>query len=286
MYSYLQSREDGLPTRLSGPWALTKLDYLKRYIEVFETSMRRRWPNRNYVDILAGPGKIQVRDAGTIYLGSPLLALTTEYPFTGYFLVDADQRNTSALQSRCNTSNLADRVHIYTGDCNVVVDEIVAILKQKEGESLNLAFLDPEGLELEWQTVAKLASIRKMDLVINYPEGGLNRMMSRAINSPDETLVDRYFGTWAWRDIYKEWQIHRERSVHGRLIDLYREQLHQLGYIEVRRDDEVGDEPLMRNAQRRAPLYRLLFASKHPLGDKFWHAITRRDVWGQGRLFE
>jgi hypothetical protein len=59
-----------------------------------------------------------------------------------------------------------------------------------------------------------------------------------------------------------------------------------VGYQEVRRDDEVGDEPLMRNVKRKAPLYRLLFASKHPLGETFWRAITRRDVHGQARLFE
>jgi len=56
--------------------------------------------------------------------------------------------------------------------------------------------------------------------------------------------------------------------------------------IKVRRDDEVGDEPLMRNAKKNAPLYRLLFASKHPLGSEFWHNVTRRDIHGQRRLFE
>lgn len=48
---------------------------------------------------------------------------------------------------------------------------------------------------------------------------------------------------------------------------------------------EVGDEPLMRNAQRNAPLYRLIFASKNPLGNEFWHKVTRRNVYGQRSLF-
>lgn len=141
-------------------------------------------------------------------------------------------------------------------------------------------------MELAWETVAKLARIRRMDLVINYPEGGLNRVMANVVDSVEENSVDRYFGTQDWRNIYRKWSITRQGNVHGQLIDLYRSQLQRLGYKEIRRDDEVGDEPLMRNAQRRAPLYRLLFASKHPLGDRFWHSITRRDVWGQGRLFE
>ncbi len=44
-------------------------------------------------------------------------------------------------------------------------------------------------------------------------------------------------------------------------------------------------EPLIRNIVRQAPLYRLLFASKHPLGQEFWENIVQRNVYGQRRLF-
>ena len=67
-------------------------------------------------------------------------------------------------------------------------------------------------------------------------------------------------------------------------MDLYKGNLSRIGYKEVLRDDEVNDEPLMRNV-RGAPLYRLLFASKHELGHDFWHKITMRDLKGQRRLF-
>ena len=85
MQNYLLPQDDGLPMRESGPWVAEKLDYLKRYIDVFETSMRRKWPRRYYIDLFAGPGKCICRGTKVIYLGSPLLALTTKHPFTGYF---------------------------------------------------------------------------------------------------------------------------------------------------------------------------------------------------------
>jgi len=88
MQRYLEPQDDGLLTRSSGSWAVSKLDYLARYIDVFETSMRQKWAIRNYIDLMAGPGKDRVRDSGAILLGSPLLALVTRYPFTGYFFVD------------------------------------------------------------------------------------------------------------------------------------------------------------------------------------------------------
>jgi three-Cys-motif partner protein len=285
LYNYLLPEDDNLPMRESGPWALEKLDYLKRYIDVFETSMRKQWITRSYVDLLSGPGKIRIRDAGTVALGSPLLALTTRYPFTSYHFVDKDSDNAAALSQRCQLSAACPQTHVYIGDCNVLVDQIVAVLRQDQ-DSLNLAFLDPEGFELQWETIAKLASVRRMDLILNYPEGGLNRLMPQASQTDAETSIDRFFGDRAWRAIYREAMEGRSSGLHGKLIELLRQRLATLGYQEVRRDDEVGDEPLMRNAQRNAPLYRLLFASKDPLGKEFWRKITRRNVHGQTSLFE
>jgi len=137
----------------------------------------------------------------------------------------------------------------------------------------------------KWATFAKLAGVQRMDLIINYPEGGLNRYLGRAKNSAGQTAVDAYFGDRGWRAAYQASQAQGEPNPHWRLIEFYKSRLRALGYKEVVRGDEVGDEPLMRNVERRAPLYRLLFASKSPLGHKFWTAVTRRDVDGQQLLF-
>ena len=76
MYDYLKPIADGLPMRQSGTWAKAKLDYVNRYIAVFETSMRNKWERRNYIDIFAGPGKNQVRDTDEVLLGSPPVSYT------------------------------------------------------------------------------------------------------------------------------------------------------------------------------------------------------------------
>jgi three-Cys-motif partner protein len=285
MLNYLTSESDGLPMRPSGGWAEQKLDYLARYIDVFETSMKSKWPTRNYVDLMAGPGKNQIRGTNKVFLGSPLLALATKHPFTRYFFVDLDPNNTDALRSRCAVSIYSQRVRIETGDCNQLVDRIVTELKQNERLSLNLAFLDPEGFELQWTTVAKLASIKRMDLIINYPEGGLNRYMRIAYASPEQTDVDRFFGERQWRKIYENWISRRSRiGLHRLLIDHYKTKLKDLGYTQVfAGSDAIDNEPLMRNT-KSAPLYRLLFASKHDRGYEFWQKVIRRDVYGRTRL--
>jgi three-Cys-motif partner protein len=199
---YLQPEDDALPMRPSGSWVAEKLDYLERYINIFETSMHSKpWRKRHYIDLFAGPGKCAVSESGVVYLGSPLLALTTQHPFTDYLLVDMNPDNITTLQQRCSISPLHGRIQYFVGDSNLIVQSIVDRILATDREripgrwsSLNLAFLDPEGLDLHWETVATLARPYTMDLIIHYPQGGLNRYMGQAIESDEETMVDRFFG--------------------------------------------------------------------------------------------
>lgn len=166
-----------------------------------------------------------------------------------------------------------------------VVNEIKYIDRSRSKElwtSLNLAFLDPDGLELDWKTVETLASVTKMDLIIFYSQSGLTRNFENCINSDSETVIDNFFGNRNWRKIYKA-SLLGESGVHRKLIDLYKSQLTSLGYADIK-DIEDGAEPLMKNS-KDAPLYRLIFASKHPRGHDFWSKVVKRDVFGQGKLF-
>ena len=283
---YLEPTDDGLPMRDAGSWAEEKLDYLTRYIWAFETSMREKpWRGRYYIDLMAGPGKNRVRETGNILLGSPLLALTTEFPFTRYHFAELDQDYVRALSRRCSESPLSDRVRIHSGDANVVTDEIVREIEASDRQwmpshwhNLCLAFIDPEGFEIEWETVAKLARMRKMDLIVNFPIGGMNRFMPTAIANDAETAIDSFFGGREWRGIYLRFK--DSPRLARELLNLYRSNLVAMEY-KVTMGEDTGDEVLIRNSQRNTPMYYLMFASKHDLGNTFWKQITRRNVRGQ-----
>lgn len=289
--NYLTPENDGLVMRESGPWVTEKLDYLQRYIYIFETSMHSQpWRRRNYIDLFSGPGKCYVPETKVVYLGSPLLSLTTEHPFTDYFFVDREPENIDALSKRIAALPLQDHVWYAVGDANTkaqeVVDQILAADRMYlpgKRSCLNLAFLDPAGIDLHWETVATLAKPYSMDLIIYYPQLGLERNMPKLYQTPEPNKIDLFFGSSEWRNIYAKWR-DKEIGLHRHLMDHYKDSLVKLGYIDVLRDDETGDEPLIRNSQRNAPLYRLFFASKHELGHDFWHKVTRRNVYGQGWL--
>jgi three-Cys-motif partner protein len=286
MEKYLKPIDDGLTMGEYGPWTSIKLDYLARYIDIFETAMREKWKDRNYIDLFSGAGKNRIKRSNKILLGSPLLAITTTYPFTGYLFVDNSLEKTKALEQRCSAYPFPERIKIYTGDCNKVVERVVDLLKPNQNHSLNLAFLDPQGFELEWSTLAKLASIKRMDLIIYYPQMGFSRYLNEAYLTRGSNAVDKFFGGDEWRKIYEEVKRKGKKGLDRRLIDLYKSKLNILGYTEVFRGNEgVGEEPLIRNQLRNTPLYRLLFASKNQLGHEFWRKIIRRDVHGQIQLF-
>jgi three-Cys-motif partner protein len=142
--------------------------------------------------------------------------------------------------------------------------------------------LDPEGLDLHWSTVEALASVAKMDLIIHYPEMGLTRNLGQLSHAKNDNAIDLFFGSRKWRDIYKQYSMREVPFIHRKLMDLYEENLVNLGY-QVKHATEVGSEPVIRNI-RQGRLYRLLHASKHELGNKYWGEATKKDAYGQRKL--
>jgi three-Cys-motif partner protein len=235
--------------------------------------------------LFAGPGKNRVRGTGQVLLGSPLIALTTKYPFTHCYFSDLSVANADSLRQRCSAVSVTSQVEVQDGDCNELVDTIVREMQRVDRRSLNLAFLDPEGLQLRWETVAKLGSLERMDLIIYYPQQALTRNLHQAFDAQGTTAVDLFFGDREWRAIYGHCLEIGSGSIHRPLIDHFRGRLQALGY-KVMSGAETICEPVIRNSKRNAPLYKLLFASKHPLAYDLWKKATNHNVWGQKRLFD
>ncbi len=275
--SYLKPEHDGLPMRDSQDYAKDKLTILKGYMARFTTAMKdKKWRTLNYIDLQAGPGKNEFSPSGDIMLGSPLLALTTRFPFHNVFLVEMGDAEFDALEKRALESGLGSRTHLFHKDCNVAVDNIVERIEQVDKEflpgkwsSLNLAFLDPEGLEVEWKTVEKLASLNRMDLVVNFSTSGITRNAGMAARDEGDTVVDRFFGTREWRSVYERFRVDGASSVRRKLIDFYLGRLNDMGYVQTERQEKP-----FRN-QRNVQVYTMIFASKHDLGIKFWNGAVK-----------
>ncbi len=285
----LKPVDDGLPMRPNKEHATDKLRVLGGYIHRFITSMRERpWRAFFYIDLLAGPGKNRFPD-GTVMFGSPLIALNSTYPFTNYRFVDFDPQNCEALRKRVSASEYENRVRIMHGDCNKKVDEIVSeiawmdgVYKKGRWSCLSLAFLDPEGLELRWETVEKLGQMKHMDLIINFSTSGITRNAQQLIDSGNTESIDLFFGTEEWKKAYKEAGGDNTR-VRRALLDLYKKRLGTLDYQVV--EPSSSDELVFKNS-KNVQLYTLIGVSKHERGVEFWQdTIAGKSSSSQLRMF-
>ena len=239
----------------------------------------KKWRALNYIDLQAGPGKNDFDPSGDIMLGSPLLALTTRFPFDNLFLVEMGTPEYGALLTRVSASDRSASVQRYNADCNLAVDSIVQHIKQIDDPyipgswpCLNLAFLDPEGLELEWRTVEKLAKLNRMDLIINFSTSGVTRNARISAGVEDDTIHDRFFGTREWRLVYERTHGHGSATVRRELIDFYLHRLSEMGYVETKREEKEFKN------KRNVQIYTMIFASKNDLGIKFWNDAVQEVI--------
>ncbi|MDX2166153.1 MAG: three-Cys-motif partner protein TcmP [Deltaproteobacteria bacterium] len=265
--------DDGLPVQCVGPWAKDKHDYLRRYVEATKAARSkfltpsggRPAGGAAYVELFAGPGRARIRTSGELIPGSPFIAIEhAGAPFSRIVLAERDKANVAALLKR--TDALDGRVRIVSGDCNERIDEIVAQIPE---HGLNIALVDPYGLgPLRFQTLRKLASMKRMDLVIHFPTMDIKRNLGRAGG-----FITRFLGTERWRDVVKK----PEDVV--KLVEILRSQLAAFGYEQ----EKVRDLPIKQSTN--AVMYHLIYATKDRLGNKIWDTIARTTAQGQRGLF-
>ncbi len=264
---FLLPEADGLPARSAKEYVHYKLKSLAYYLNVTNTAMRDKWSTRYFIDLQSGSGKNQI--GNSFVLGSPLIALTAPNPATHFRFNEFDNELKAALEKRIAKSPLENRTKIYQRDVNEVVSEVCeeVNLSDRKSGSLNIAFLDPEGLELEWSTVEQLAKIRRIDLIINFSTNGI----VRNIGAGNFSLVDKFFGTETWRDIDTANDPVKRRRV---FIDFYRQRLERFGYyIDI--DPDLGGHDIAVSNSKNSQVYSMIFASKHKRGDDFWRKAAK-----------
>jgi transposase-like protein len=129
-------------------------------------SVLHSWVRQAKIDRGMGP------PGALIIAGSPLIALEhLEAPFSKVILCDLDEENVQTLRAR--TARFGDRARVFPGDCNKVVDQIVADIPPY---GFNIALLDPFGVDqLQFETIDRLAAIKRMDLILHFPTMDMKR---------------------------------------------------------------------------------------------------------------
>ena len=165
MFKLEPPQDDGLYIPEVGEWSKDKHYFLQRYIDAFTNSMKgKAWNGLHYIDLFAGAGIECLKDSQKLDWGSPLIAAQSRNPFSALHLCELDQKKYKALEKRVNKYH--PEVQIVNGDANLKIPEII---NEVPPRSLSLAFLDPFGLHLDFETL-KILGLRRADLVIFFPD--------------------------------------------------------------------------------------------------------------------
>ncbi|MBA4782077.1 MAG: three-Cys-motif partner protein TcmP [Rhizobiales bacterium] len=200
--------------------------------------------------------------------GSPRRALGLENPFSQYYFFDADAGRAALLKGL--QSDFPERkINVQVGDANGLIQKLVPRLSGRNTKGV--AFLDPYGPHLDWQTVATLGATKNFEVIINFPLGmAINRLITRSGDIPDNWRngLNGCFGSTNWEnlvyadqtDLFGDTTRHKVDDAAQRLLDYYVGRLkHLFGH--------AASPSVVRNT-RGVPIYYMLWAGPHPLGYK------------------
>lgn len=201
-----------------------KLETVQKYLQAYATALKFQPFRLLYVDACAGSGSSvpkgtlesphtsqtsldglasPVVDTDAIIVGSAIRALGVNPPFHNYLLNDVKQSNVDALRKavRDEFPHLADRVELTRLDANEMLRDLCKSQNWKETRAV--VFLDPFGLQINYETLELLGQTRAVDLWYLVPVFAMYRQVSGdgQINPDGGPRVDAALGTSAWRDV-------------------------------------------------------------------------------------
>jgi three-Cys-motif partner protein len=276
-----------------GYWTEGKLDILAKYLDRFTTTTKYKAKARVYLDAFAGEGHGISRTTRTQFEGSARIGLkVSDPPFDRCYFFELGEK--AAELERELTRDFPGRyLRVAPGDCNETIPQVLDELRRDDlGWAPTFAFLDPDGMELRWETIEGLAlhkrlrqppSKTKVELWLLFPSGGLLRNLAldeQRLLPGHIAKATSLFGSDVWNRVYearRAWQIDGQEA-RERYVNLYRWKLERdLGYRRT--------HPIEVKDNRGRPIYHLIFASDSEAGDRimshlYGEALTR---WPQMR---
>lgn len=265
--------EDGLPLSCVGSWAEDKHARVRKYVDISHATRRQyiEGPGgATYIDLFCGPGRARIRQTTRIIDGSTLVAareaIANKAAFTEVHIADANEAFVSAAKLRLQSLGVATKS--YIGTAEKTVNQIAASLGPY---GLHFAFLDPYDLKgLAFPVIARLAELKRMDMLIHVSIQDLQRNLRRYIESTQSPL-----GSFApgWRQAVDPMNL--DGNVRNQIL-VYWLRLIRGENMQPSQGVELVTGP---NNQH---LYWLIFVARHKLALRFWEEI--RNVGNQTSL--
>lgn len=266
-----------------GDWTEQKLQVFEDYLAAYRKVMKKQNFRLTYIDAFAGTGyrDPKTSDEGLVFPeltekeslefldGSASIALRIDPPFHRYIFIEKSERHfAELLKLKERYPHVEECIEFRHGDAN---DELQAICSRWDSEVMRgVLFLDPFGMQVDWQTLEAVAGTHAIDVWILFPLGiGVNRMLPRSGRIPESwrAKLDRVFGTRDWYERFysrsnvdglfeRPTEIVKKGSFNA-IADYYQERLRAIFA-------EVASNPRVLCNSHGTPLFMLCFAVSNP----------------------
>ena len=260
-------------------WSQVKMEIVREYAGAYSRILAKQPHLKHvYVDAFAGAGAHELKATGKLIPGSPLNALAVDPPFHELHLIDLDRAKVEYLRGQVGKR---EDVFIYEGDCNqVLLRDVFPRIRYKDYRR-GLCLLDPYGLTLNWDVIATAASMRSIEIFLNFPTMDMNRNAlwsdPSGVALEDLKRMNAFWGDESWRRIVYRGQLTLEggedlikAAGNREVAEAFRRRLREVaGFKEV-------PEPIPMRNRKNATVYYLFFASQNKTGAKIARDIMKK----------
>jgi three-Cys-motif partner protein len=280
------------PHEFGGDWTTEKLDCLKEYLsaytKIFRVNPRAQYFITTYVDAFAGTGyRIPSRshqaaslpllgidedqEAETYLKGSARIALEVDPPFHHYLFIDTNPLHVQELERlRQDFPGRKASIQIEQANANNFLIDWCQQVDWRRNRAV--VFLDPYGMQVNWETIQIIAATKAIDLWLLFPLGvSINRLLTQGKPPPSEwaQALTRIFGTDEWQSaFYSREKVLKLWGEEDQLIKNVG--FEQIGRFFVKRLHEVFyaviENPLPLYNSKNSQIYLLCFAAGNPKG--------------------
>jgi len=284
-----------------GTWTRQKIDAFVDYVKAYLIIMKHfRYWKTIYFDGFAGSGermkkknKQQVAldfslaenslEDIDLYKGSVKRILDLkELTFDYYYFIDTNPSNIEKIISLKETVSHIDpeRIIARQGDCNEQMPKLAEALKT--GEYAALLFVDPFGMQINWESIASLKGTRS-DIWILIPSGvAVNRLLPKTGKVKNKAKLEKFFGL-DYDDLHDFFYANKSNdTLFGkvsrieklaypieRVAELYKNQLETVW-------KNVTPNPLILRNSKNVPIFHLHFASNNNIAMKIASQIIEK----------
>ena len=274
-----------------GNWTEEKLKRVEKYLRAYATIMNKQKFQFAYIDAFAGTGYIEgkknkaggqislfqqndIKEIETFSKGSARIALEIKPEFDKYIFIEKSKKHfTELLKLKEEFKDKEAKIDLINTDANNWIIDRCNNYKWQNNRAV--LFLDPYGMQVNWETIKAIANTEAIDLWYLFPFGiGVNRLLKKnAADMPAswEAKLDDILGTNEWKeDFYSQRQ---DATLFGNEPKTVKDaDFSKISKFIVKRLKSifagVAENPLLLRNSKNNPLYLLCFASGNPRGAK------------------